>query len=222
MNDTQSATASLSDIQLRQASVCQALHWLAAGRTTPIELAGAYLRAAELRNPVINAYLNVYDGMVREQAEAAARRRSQGVLGRLDGIPVAIKDNLDIAGWSTRAGLPARVANKARSDANAVARLRAAGAVLMGKTNMDEGALGAVTNNPHFGATHNPFRHGYSAGGSSGGAAAAVASGLAAAAIGSDTLGSVRIPASYCGLFALKPTHGEISTRGLVPAAGRL
>lgn len=222
MNENQAPISSLDDTKLRQASLCQALHWLASRRTTPIELAGAYLRAAELRNPTLNAYLNVYDGMVREQAEAAARRRSKGVLGRLDGIPVAIKDNLDIAGWPTRAGLPGRVANKARGDANVVARLRAAGAVLMGKTNMDEGALGAATNNPHFGATHNPFRHGYSAGGSSGGSAAAVAAGLAAAAIGSDSLGSVRIPASYCGLYAIKPTHGEISTRGLVPAARRL
>jgi aspartyl-tRNA(Asn)/glutamyl-tRNA(Gln) amidotransferase subunit A len=102
------------------------------------------------------------------------------------------------------------------------ARLRASGAVLIGKTNMDEGALGAVTNNPHFGATHNPFRHGYTAGGSSGGAAAAVAAGLAVAAIGSDSLGSIRIPASYCGVFGLKPTQGEISARGMTPAARRL
>jgi aspartyl-tRNA(Asn)/glutamyl-tRNA(Gln) amidotransferase subunit A len=103
-----------------------------------------------------------------------------------------------------------------------VSRLRAAGAVLIGKTNLDEGALGASTNNPHFGPTHNPHRHGYSAGGSSGGSAAAVAAGMAVAALGSDTLGSVRIPASYCGVCALKPTHGEISARGLVPAARRL
>lgn len=87
---------------------------------------------------------------------------------------------------------------------------------------MDEGALGAVTNNPHFGPTHNPHRHGYTAGGSSGGAAAAVAAGLAVAAIGSDSLGSIRIPASYCGVFALKPTQGEISARGMTPAARRL
>jgi aspartyl-tRNA(Asn)/glutamyl-tRNA(Gln) amidotransferase subunit A len=92
----------------------------------------------------------------------------------------------------------------------------------VGKTNMDEGALGAATDNPHFGATHNPWKHGYSAGGSSGGAAAAVAAGLAPAAVGSDSLGSIRIPASYCGVYALKPTHGEISARGMVPAARRL
>jgi aspartyl-tRNA(Asn)/glutamyl-tRNA(Gln) amidotransferase subunit A len=118
--------------------------------------------------------------------------------------------------------LAGRASRIAQLDAHAVGRLRAAGAVLIGKTNLDEGALGASTNNPHFGPTHNPHRHGYTAGGSSGGSAAAVAAGLAVAALGSDTLGSVRIPASYCGVCALKPTHGEISARGLVPAARRL
>jgi aspartyl-tRNA(Asn)/glutamyl-tRNA(Gln) amidotransferase subunit A len=143
------------------------------------------------------------------------------VIGRLDGIPLALKDNFDMAGWPTRAGLPGRE-QPVQADSHVVARLRASGAVLVGKTNMDEGALGAASNNPHFGATHNPHRHGYSAGGSSGGAAAAVAAGLAAVAVGSDSLGSIRIPASYCGIYALKPTHGEISARGMVPAARRL
>ncbi len=151
----------------------------------------------------------------------ADRRRRDGVIGRLDGIPLALKDNFDMAGWPTRAGLPGR-GKPVAEDAHVVARLRASGAMLLGKTNMDEGALGATTDNPHFGATHNPHRHGYTAGGSSGGAAAAVAAGLAVAAVGSDSLGSIRIPASYCGVYALKPTHGEISARGLVPAARRL
>jgi aspartyl-tRNA(Asn)/glutamyl-tRNA(Gln) amidotransferase subunit A len=134
---------------------------------------------------------------------------------------VALKDNFDVAGWPTRAGLAGR-SKPVNEDAHVVARLRASGAVIIGKTNMDEGALGAVTDNPHYGATHNPHRHGYTAGGSSGGAAAAVAAGLAVAAVGSDSLGSIRIPASYCGVYALKPTHGEISARGMVPAARRL
>jgi aspartyl-tRNA(Asn)/glutamyl-tRNA(Gln) amidotransferase subunit A len=94
--------------------------------------------------------------------------------------------------------------------------------VILGKTNLDEGVLGASTRNPHYGVTRNPWHREYGVGGSSGGAAAAVAAGLCVAAIGSDSLGSVRIPASHCGVFALKPTHGEISARGLVPAARRL
>ncbi|MGB8715446.1 MAG: amidase, partial [Rhodanobacteraceae bacterium] len=191
------------------------------GHSNPEELAAAYLDAAERINPRLNAFVDLRPDMVSDQARAASRRRSEGVMGRLDGIPIAVKDNIDMAGWPTRAGLPGREQAVARSDAQVVSRLRAAGAVLMGKTNLDEGALGATTNNPHFGATHNPFRHGFTAGGSSGGSAAAVAAGLAAAAIGTDSLGSVRIPASYCGLCALKPTHGEISTRGMLPAARR-
>ncbi|TBR40350.1 MULTISPECIES: amidase [Dyella] len=211
----------ISDHDLRRATVCQLLHWLASGRIQPQTLTDAYQDAIERFNPQLNAYVGLSSALLQEQAAAAQHRRRDGVIGRLDGIPVALKDNFDIAGWPTHAGLPGR-RTPVQEDAHAVARLRASGAVLLGKTNMDEGALGATTNNPHYGATHNPHRHGYTAGGSSGGAAAAVAAGLAAVAVGSDSLGSIRIPASYCGIYALKPTHGEISARGLVPAARRL
>lgn len=209
-------------IELRRASLCQILHWLALGRTSPHMLADTYREAIERLNPTLNAYVDSRSGLLQAQVESAARRRREGVLGRLDGMPLAIKDNFDIAGWPTGVGLPGRADTTAAQDAHVVARLRAAGAVVLGKTNLDEGALGATTNNPHTGATHNPHRPGYTAGGSSGGSAAAVASGMAVAAVGSDSLGSVRIPASYCGVYAIKPTHGEISARGLVPAARRL
>ncbi|MGP1667741.1 MAG: amidase, partial [Rhodanobacter sp.] len=211
----------ITDLDLRRASMCQLLHWLAVGRIQPQGLADAYLGAIERLDPALNAYVDVRAGLLQDQAAIAGRRRRDGVIGRLDGIPLALKDNFDVAGWPTRAGLPGRD-RPAADDAHVMARLRAAGSLLVGKTNMDEGALGASTNNPHFGATHNPHRHGYSAGGSSGGAAAAVAAGLAVVAVGSDSLGSIRIPASYCGIYALKPTHGEISTRGMVTAARRL
>src|SRR5690242_7339322 len=213
--------APIADIDLRRASVCQLLHWLAVGRVQPQALADVYQAAIERINPELNAYVDLRPGLLQEQARTAAHRRRDGVLGRLDGIPIALKDNFDMAGWPTRAGLPGREA-PVQEDSHVVARLRASGAVLVGKTNMDEAALGAATDNPHHGPTHNPYKHGYSAGGSSGGAAAAVAAGLAAAAVGSDSLGSIRIPASYCGVYALKPTHGEISTRGMLPAARRL
>src|SRR5690348_18354536 len=211
----------LDAASLRRGGVWQCLHWLASGRTTAEALAEAYLGAIERLDPQLHAFVDVRPDIVRDQAASAQRRRREGPIGRLDGIPVAVKDNFDVAGYPTRAGLPTREDHVARNDAHAVARLRAAGAVLLGKTNLDEGALGAATRNPHFGITRNPFDLNRVAGGSSGGSAAAVAAGLAPVAIGSDTLGSVRIPASYCGVFALKPTHGEISARGLVPAARR-
>ena len=211
----------IAERDMRRATLCQLLHWLAADRVQPQVLADVYLDAIERIDPQLNAYVDVRGSLLQEQARTAGKRRRDGVMGRLDGIPIALKDNFDVAGWPTRAGLPGRSA-PAADDAHVVARLRASGALLIGKTNMDEGALGALTDNPHFGATHNPYRHGYSAGGSSGGAVAAVAAGLAVAAVGSDSLGSIRIPASYCGVYALKPTHGEISARGMLPAARRL
>lgn len=211
----------IAELDMRRATLCQLLHWLAADRVQPQVLADVYLDAIERIDPQINSFVEVQGRLVQEQARTAGKRRRDGVIGRLDGIPIALKDNFDVAGWPTRVGLPGRT-DPAEHDAHVVARLRASGALLLGKTNMDEGALGALTDNPHFGATHNPYRHGYSAGGSSGGAVAAVAAGLAVAAVGSDSLGSIRIPASYCGVCALKPTHGEISARGMVPAARRL
>jgi aspartyl-tRNA(Asn)/glutamyl-tRNA(Gln) amidotransferase subunit A len=207
---------------LRRGGVWQCLHWLASGRTTPEALAEACLAAIGRLDPGLHAFVDVRPGIVRDQAASAARRRREGPIGRLDGVPVAVKDNFDVAGYPTRCGLRSREGRVARDDAHAIGRLRAAGAVLLGKTNLDEGALGAATRNPHFGTTRNPFDPNRVAGGSSGGSAVAVAAGMAPVAIGSDTLGSVRIPASYCGICALKPTHGEISARGLVPAARRL
>ena len=215
------STSPIADLDLRRATLCQLLHWLASGRVQARALSEVYLEAIQRINPSLNAFVDHRSSLMQDQAHMADRRRRDGTIGRLDGIPIALKDNFDVAGWPTRAGLPGR-REPVEHDAHVVQRLRASGAVLVGRTNMDEGALGTVTDNPHFGATHNPHRHGYTAGGSSGGAAAAVAAGLAVAAIGSDSLGSIRIPASYCGVYALKPTHGEISARGVVPAARRL
>lgn len=220
---TQTLGANLSDGRLRGATLCQTLHWLATDQMDAERLTETYLDAIARENPTLGAYLATQPEVTRAEAAAAAsRRRKGGVIGRLDGLPISIKDSFDAAGWGTSAGLPARAARGVTDDAVAVARLRAAGAVILGKTNLDEGALGAVTTNLHFGPTQNPFRFGFTAGGSSGGAAAAVAAGHCVAALASDSLGSARIPASYCGVAAIKPTYGEISVRGLVPAARRL
>jgi len=212
----------LPEQDLRGATAFQLLHWLASGRIDSVGLTAAYRAAIERENPSLNAYIALAETASAEAAASDARRREGRVIGRLDGLPVAIKDNLDVAGLPTTAGLAGRGERLATQDAAAVARLRAAGAVILGKTQLDEAALGTATINPHFGATQNPLRAGYTAGGSSGGSAAAVASGLAAFALGSDTLGSVRIPASHCGIYGLKPTLGEISARGLVRGARRL
>jgi aspartyl-tRNA(Asn)/glutamyl-tRNA(Gln) amidotransferase subunit A len=211
----------ITERQLRGAPLCRILHWLAAGNVDATRLTQAYLDAATRANARLRAFVVMDAAGAAAQARESDSRRAQGKsIGRLDGVPVAIKDNIDVAGLPTQAGLPGARAPAAR-DAAVVERLRGAGAAILGKTGMDEGP-GADGRNPHFGDMHNPWRHGFSPGGSSAGSAAAVAAGLCAAAIGTDTLGSVRIPASYCGVYGFKPTSGEISLRGVAPAARRL
>lgn len=174
------------------------------------------------RDAALNAWTFVdVDGALAAARASDARRRSGQPLGRLDGVPIAIKDNFDVDGMPTGNGLRSTPI-PAFDDAHVVARLRGAGAVLLGKTNMDEAAFGTVGHNPHRGAVGNPVHPGRVSGGSSAGSAAAVAAGHAIAALGSDTLGSVRIPAAFCGLVGLKPTFGEVSARGLAPALRRL
>jgi Asp-tRNA(Asn)/Glu-tRNA(Gln) amidotransferase A subunit family amidase len=221
MNDT--IANPLGERELRGASLCQTLHWLAAGRVNSVRLAQVFADATARLNPFLNAFIGPpLAAAAIDAAQASDRRRHSGKpFGRLDGVAVAVKDNIDVAGLATSCGMPGRTAPATR-DAHVIERLRGAGALIAGKTNLDEGVLGAAGINPHFGNVHNPWRHGFSAGGSSSGGAAAVAAGLCTAAIGSDSLGSSRIPASYCGVYALKPTPGEISTRGLWPAARRL
>jgi aspartyl-tRNA(Asn)/glutamyl-tRNA(Gln) amidotransferase subunit A len=211
----------ITERQLRGAPLCRILHWLAAGNVDATRLTQAYLDAATQANARLHGFVVMDAAGAAAQARESDSRRAQGkTIGRLDGVPIAIKDNIDVAGLPTQAGLPGARAPAAR-DAAVVERLRGAGAAILGKTGMDEGP-GADGRNPHFGDMHNPWRHGFSPGGSSAGSAAAVAAGLCAAAIGTDTLGSVRIPASYCGVYGFKPTSGEISLRGVAPAARRL
>ena len=214
-------TDGIADDVLRGATAFQQLCWLASGRIDSVGLTASHRAAIERENPRLNAYIDLDDAAFAAAAASAERRRQGNVIGRLDGLTVAIKDNLDVAGMATRAGLPGR-RRVAAEDAVAVARLRASGAIILGKTQLDEGALGTTTANLHTGPTQNPARLGYTAGGSSGGSAAAVAAGLATFALGTDTLGSVRIPASHCGIYGLKPTLGEISTTGMVRGARRL
>jgi Asp-tRNA(Asn)/Glu-tRNA(Gln) amidotransferase A subunit family amidase len=208
---------------LRHSSTCRQLHLLACGEASAAELTDAYLAAIERDNPATRAYLHVDAEGARAAARASDSRRREGrPLGRLDGIPIAIKDSLDVAGMPTTAGLAGRRGRIAATDAGAVARLRGAGAVLLGKTSLDEGSLGAIGRNAIFGDVPNPRDPGRAAGGSSAGSAAAVAAGLCSAALGSDTMGSIRIPAAFCDIYGLRPTLGEVSAAGLWPALPRL
>jgi aspartyl-tRNA(Asn)/glutamyl-tRNA(Gln) amidotransferase subunit A len=136
--------------------------------------------------------------------------------GPLADLRIGIKSNIAVRGLPWTSGMALRREMVAEQDAAVVARLRAAGAAILGTLNMQEAALGATTDNAFFGRTHNPHRHGFTPGGSSGGSGAAVAAGLCDAALGTDTLGSVRIPAAYCGVYGLKPGWGAVDTQGLV------
>lgn len=158
-----------------------------------------------------------YNSIVRTFDEDAV-----AVEGPLAGLAAVVKDNLAVAGTPWTAGIAGRAGVIADRDATAVSRLRAAGASLLASTNMDEAALGAVTDNLTFGRCINPLRAGYTPGGSSGGSAAAVAAGFADLALGTDTLGSVRIPASYCGIAGIKPTYGLVGRSGLARLAPTL
>ena len=196
---------------------------LARGELSAVQLLEWQLAAIQASQPVLNSFLALDPEGAMAAAAASDARRARGRALALDGLAIAVKDNIDVAGMPTTAGMDTRRGlPPAATDSVAVARLRAAGAVIVGKLNMHEAALGADNDNPHFGACHNPHRPGFTPGGSSGGSGAAVAAGLCAAALGTDTMGSVRIPASYCGVAGLKPTWGVVSTRGTVPLCRRL
>ena len=168
--------------------------------------------------PTTNAFIRVDAEGARAAAIRAARELADGVdRGPLHGIPISIKDLIDIAGQPTTAASRVLSANVARTDAPVISRLREAGAILIGKTNLHEFALGTTSEDSAFGAVHHPSDPARSAGGSSGGSAAAVACGMGLASIGTDTGGSIRIPAAVCGVVGLKPSAGEVPTAGVIP-----
>lgn len=188
-----------------------------AGETTPAAVVEHYLVRIDGLDPAIAAYIEVDRAGARTAAEESGRRVASGTARVLEGIPVAVKVNIAVKGLEWNAGMELRRGIVAGEDAEAVKRLRAAGAIILGTLNMHEAALGATTDNAWFGRTMNAHRDGYTPGGSSGGSGAAVAAGLCVASLGTDTLGSVRIPAAYNGVYGIKPTHGAIPEKGLVP-----
>lgn len=206
----------------RQLDATDAAAALRRGDFTARDLLEDCLAAVSRENPGLGAWTFVDAAGARAAARATDERLARGAaLGPLDGLPCGIKANVAVAGWPHTAGLRFRAGEFASADAFAIARLRAAGVVLLGTTNMDEGALGAEGMNPWYGVTQNPQRRGHSSGGSSSGSAAAVAARHCPLSVGSDTIGSLRIPAAFCGDASLKPTAGLVSLGGVVPVHPR-
>ena len=195
---------------------------LQSGKLSAEALVSAQLRAIERLNPTLNCFVFVDAAGALAAARASDLRRSRGeALGPLDGLAVAMKDNIDVAGMPTTAGFGA-VLHVATADAPVVAALRRAGCVLLGKLNMHEAALGSSNDNPHLGRCGNPYDPEFTPGGSSGGSGAAVAAALCAMALGSDTMGSVRIPAACCGVIGFKASVESIPTAGSLACCRRL
>jgi aspartyl-tRNA(Asn)/glutamyl-tRNA(Gln) amidotransferase subunit A len=196
---------------------------LRAGTITSEQATERCLANIEARSRGLNAFILVMADEALARARRADRELADGHdLGPLHGVPISIKDLMDVQGTPTTAASRVRTPQPAAADAPAIAHLRAAGAVFVGKTNLHEYALGTTSEDSAFGAVKNPIDPGRSAGGSSGGSAVSVAAEMAFASIGTDTGGSIRIPASACGIVGLKPSYGEISTDGVIPLAPRL
>jgi aspartyl-tRNA(Asn)/glutamyl-tRNA(Gln) amidotransferase subunit A len=203
---------------LTDLTIARAAEAIRRREVAPLELTEAYLHRIERMNPAVNAYVLV---TARRALDDARRATDEVVAGRyrgpLHGIPIGLKDLYDTAGIATAGGSKILAGRVPDEDSTAARKLREAGSVLLGKLNTHEFAWGATTNNPHTGATHNPWDLARVPGGSSGGSGAAIAAHMAAGTLGSDTGGSIRIPAAMCGCAGLKPTYGRVSKAGVLP-----
>ena len=193
------------------------------GASTPTSATRECLSRIRSLNESLNAFIAVLaDSATRAAEESDLRFKAGTPIGPLDGIPIAVKDIIYIEGVRCTAGSKILANNVAPYDAPAVKGLKAAGAVIIGTTNLHEFAAGTTSVNPHYGAVKNPWVRQRVSGGSSGGSAVAVATGMAAGALGTDTGGSVRIPAALCGVLGLKPTYGSVSRLGVIPLSSSL
>ena len=218
-----SSSARYSASQLHQLELAEASQALQQKEVSPVELTGACLERIERLNPELNAFITVTaDSALNEARKAEAEIARGEWKGPLHGIPVAVKDLAETAGVRTTAGSVVLKDYVPAADAEVVRRLRAAGAVLLGKLNLHEFAYGGSGIIGHFGAARNPWNPVHITGGSSSGSASAVAAGLCCAAIGTDTAGSIRLPSAFCGLTGLKPSYGLVSTRGIIPLSWSL
>lgn len=211
------------EINFSQLTIVSARTELLRGGFSAVELAKAYLGVIEEKNDAINAYLEVFDDVL-DQAQKADERlaKEKETSPVLTGIPIALKDNILLKGKHVTAGSKILEGYVASYDATATSKLKEAGVVFLGRTNMDEFAMGSSTENSAYGVTKNPHDLARVSGGSSGGPAAAVTMDGALAAMGSDTGGSIRQPASFCGVVGLKPTYGAVSRFGLIALGSSL
>lgn len=204
-------------------SIAQLAERIRKGEISPVELIETTFQAIDQYEPQLNAFITLYREESLKSAKQAEGEIGRGVdRGPLHGLPITLKDLIDVAGTRTTCGSKLFSEGVAQSDATVVSRLKGAGAILIGKTNLHECAFGVTTENPHFGATANPWDTSRIPGGSSGGSAAAVVAGFCAGALGSDTGGSIRIPSALCGNAGLKPTYGRVSVHGVIELAQSL
>ncbi|HWK53530.1 MAG TPA: amidase, partial [Hyphomicrobiales bacterium] len=203
--------------ELALLSLAEASRRVRSGEVSPVELTQACLARIERLNPSLNAFITVAgEPALASAMDAENEIRAGRWRGPLHGIPIALKDNMDTAGIRTT-GASALFENRVpEMDSEVARRLKEAGSVLLGKLNLNEFAYGGSSSATHFGTMHNPWSLDHATGGSSGGSAVAVAASLCFGALGTDTAGSVRMPASHCGIVGLKPTYGRVSTRGVM------
>jgi len=208
-------------IELENLTIAGAHEHLKNGDFSAVELSESYLRAIEEKDVEINAYLEVYEDVL-EQAKRADEQIARGEGKSLTGIPIAVKDIILVKGKKSSASSKILESYTAPYDATGIAKLREKGVVFVGRTNCDEFAMGASTENSAFGVTRNPHDTSRVAGGSSGGSTAAVAAGMTLVALGTDTGGSIRQPSALCGTVGLKPTYGAVSRSGLIALTSSL
>lgn len=207
----------MANVDLLKMTISQLAPKIQSREVSPVEVTEAALAEADRLQPTLNSFITILHEQAMEQAREQEAALARGEYrGPLQGIPIGIKDNIATSGIRTTLGTKVLADHVPKEDAEVVVRCREAGAIVLGKENMEEFAAGATSNNPHYGAVHNPWALDHIPGGSSGGSGANVAAGITFASLGTDLGGSVRLPGTFCGIVGLKQTFGRVSQRGLL------